>query len=196
MSKIKIFSLGGLNEIGKNMFIVDVNNEIYVFESGMKYASDDLLGIDYIIPNYDYLIENKNRIVGIFITHGHDEQIGALDDILNDLPDVKIYAGKFTLEIIKENLSEKNIQANLIEFKPNKRVKLGNNFISAFTVSHSLPDSYLYVLDTNDGSIVFTGNFVFDPTMTGPYKTDIGALAKVGEKGVLCLMSESKYADR
>ncbi len=196
MSKIKIFSLGGLNEIGKNMFVVDVNDELYIFEAGLKYASDDLLGIDYIIPNYDYLIENKNRIVGVFITHGHDEQIGAIEDLLTDIPDLKIYAGKFTLEIIKENISDKNIEANLIEFKPNKKVKLGHNVLYAISVSHSLPDSYLYVLETDDGSIVFTGNFVFDPTMTGPYKTDIGKLAYVGKQGVLCLMSESRYADR
>ena len=195
MSKIKIFALGGLNEIGKNMYIVDVDDQIYIFEAGLKYASDELLGIDYIIPNYDYLIENKDRIQGCFITHGHDEQIGALKDLLNDLPDLKIYAGKFTLEIIKQNINNPNISNNLIELKPNKNVKIGNNSIFAIPVSHSLPDSYLYVLNTNDGAIVFTGNFVFDPTMTGPYKTDIGKLAYVGKQGVLCLMSESRYSD-
>ena len=147
MSKIKIFGLGGLNEVGKNMYVVDIDNEIYIFEAGMKYASDDLFGIDYIIPSYDYLIENKNRIVGIFITHGHDEQIGALDDILTDLPDIDIYGGKFTLEIIKQNLTGNNLNANLKELVPNRKVKIGNNFITAIPVSHSLPDSYLYVLE-------------------------------------------------
>ncbi len=195
MSKIKIFALGGLNEIGKNMYVVDVDNELYIFEAGLKYASDDLLGIDYIIPNYDYLIENKERIKGCFITHGHDEQIGALEDILSALPDLKIYAGKFTLEIIKQNIRDKNINNNLVEIKANQNIKVGKNSIFAIPVSHSLPDSYLYVLNTDDGGIVFTGNFVFDPTMTGPYKTDIGKLAYVGKQGVLCLMAESRYAD-
>ena len=103
MSKIRIFALGGQNEIGKNMYVVEVNQNIYVFEAGLKYADDKLLGVDYIIPNYDYLIENKDRIKGIFITHGHDEQMGALADILEDLKDVKIYGGKFTLEIRKQD---------------------------------------------------------------------------------------------
>lgn len=196
MSKIKIFGLGGLNEIGKNMYVVDVDNEIYLFEAGLKYASDDLLGIDYIIPSYDYLIENKDRIVGCFITHGHDEQIGALGDILTDIPALKIYGGKFTLEIIKQNLDEKNIKANLIELKSHRNIKVGKNSIMPIQVSHALPDSYLYVLNTDDGAIVFTGNFVIDPTMTGPYKTDIGKLAYIGKQGVLCLMAESVYANK
>ena len=89
MSKIKMFALGGQNETGKNMFVIEVDKDIFVFEAGLKYSEDNSLGIDYIIPNYDYLIENKERIVGIFITHGHEEQMGALADILYDLPDIK-----------------------------------------------------------------------------------------------------------
>ena len=197
MSKIKIFSLGGLNEIGKNMYIVEVDKDIYIFEAGLKYASDDLLGIDYIIPNYDYLIENKDRIVGLFVTHGHDEQMGAISDILHNIPDLKIYAGKFTLEMIKQDLEEDHVTcSNLIELNAHKKYEFGNNSIFPIQVSHALPDSFLYVLNTSDGAIVFTGIFVFDPTMTGPYKTDIGKLAYIGKQGVLCLMSESVYADK
>ena len=196
MSKIKLFALGGLNEVGKNMYIIEVDNDIYVFEAGLKYADDKLLGVDYIIPNYDYLIENKDRIVGLFVTHGHDEQIGAIADILKDIPDLKIYAGKFTLEIINQELEEEKIKANLIELKAHKKVIFGKNSIFPIQVSHALPDSFAYVLNTIDGSIVFTGNFVFDPSMLGPYKTDIGKLAYVGKKGVLCLLSESLYADK
>ena len=197
MSKIRLFSLGGLNEIGKNMYVVEVDNDIYIFEAGLKYASDDLLGIDYIIPNYDYLIENKDRIVGLFITHGHDEQMGAISDILHDIPDLKIYAGKFTLEIIKQDLEENRIVCNnLIELTAHKKYDFGRNSIFPIQISHALPDSFLYVLNTNDGAIVFTGNFVFDPSMMGPYKTDIGKLAYVGKQGVLCLMSESVYAEK
>lgn len=197
MSKIKIFSLGGLNEIGKNMYVVEVDKDIYIFEAGLKYASDDLLGIDYIIPNYDYLIENKDRIVGLFVTHGHDEQMGAISDILHDIPNLKIYAGKFTLEIIKQDLEEDHVVCNnLIELTAHRKYDFGDNSIFPIQVSHALPDSFLYVLNTKDGAIVFTGNFVFDPSMTGPYHMDIGKLAYVGKQGVLCLMSESVYAEK
>lgn len=197
MSKIKIFALGGQNEIGKNMYVVEVNENIYVFDAGLKYADDKLLGVDYIIPNYDYLKENKERIKGFFITHGHDQQMGALADILVDMPEVKIYGGKFTLEIIKHDLEESGIQqANLVEIKAHKKIELGEESIFPIQVSHSLPDSYLYVLNTNDGSIVFTGNYIFDPSMMGPYGTDIGKLAYIGKQNVLCLMSESMYAEK
>lgn len=197
MSKIKIVALGGQNEIGKNMYVIEVDDKIYVFEAGLKYADDKLLGVDYIIPNYDYLIENKDRIVGIFITHGHDEQMGALSDILVDLPKVKIYAGKFTLEIIKQDLEESGIKnANLVEIKAHKKLNFGNVSIFPIQVSHALPDSFLYVLSTNDGAIVFSGNYLFDPAMMGPYSTDIGKLAYIGKQGVLCLLNESLYSDK
>ncbi|MBR6690748.1 MAG: ribonuclease J [Bacilli bacterium] len=197
MSKIRIFALGGQNEIGKNMYVVEVNENIYVFEAGLKYADDKLLGVDYIIPNYDYLKENKDRIKGVFITHGHDQQIGALCDILVDIPDIKIYGGKFTLEIIKQDLEECDIKdANLIEIQAHKKIDLGEESIFPIQVSHALPDSYLYVLNTNDGAIVFTGNYIFDPSMMGPYSTDIGKLAYIGKQNVLCLMNESMYAEK
>ena len=196
MSKIRICALGGLNENGKNMYIVEVNEDIFVFEAGLKYASDDLLGIDYIIPNFEYLVENKDRIVGLFITHGHDAQIGALADLLSYIPDIPIYASKFTLEMIKQDLEEENIKANLIEICAHKQIKFKNNTIFPIQVSHALPDSFLYVLNTIDGAIVFTGNYLFDPTMTGHYKTDVGKLAYIGKQNVLCLLSESIYSDQ
>lgn len=197
MSKIRIFALGGQNEIGKNMYVVEVNSNIYVFDAGLKYADDKLLGIDYIIPNYDYLIENKDKIKGIFITHGHDEQVGAISNILVDIPNIKIYGGKFTLEIIKQDLEESNIKnANLIEIKANKKIDFGSESIFPIQMSHSIPDSFLYVLNTNDGSIVFTSNYMFDPSMIGPYSTDIGKLAYIGKQNVLCLMNESLYAEK
>ena len=197
MSKINIVALGGQNEIGKNMYVVEVDNKIYIFEAGLKYADDKLLGVDYIIPNYDYLKENKDKIVGIFITHGHDNQIGALADILVDMPDIKVYGGKFTLEIIKQDLKENGIEsANLIEVVAHKKINLGNETIFPIQVSHSIPDSFLYVLNTNDGAIVFSGNYVFDPAISGHYSTDIGKLAYIGKQGVLCLMNESIYAEK
>ena len=197
MSKIKIFSLGGLNDIGKNMYVVEVDNDIFVFEAGLKYADDKMLGIDYIIPNYDYLKENVKRIKGIFITHGHDQQMGAIIDILEDLKDIKIYGTEFTLNILKDEFIEYKVDfKNLEKIEPHKKITFGENSIFPISLTHSVPDAVGYVLNTKDGAIVYTGNFVFDPTMTGPYKTDIGKLAYIGKQGVLCLMSESLYADK
>ena len=174
MSKIKMFALGGLNETGKNMYVVEVDNDIFVFEAGLKYSDDNSLGIDYIIPNYDYLKENKDRIVGLFVTHGHDEQIGAIEDILVDIPDLKIYSSKFTLDLIRQNLKEANIEtANLIELQLHKNVPFGKNSIFPIRVSHSTPDSIMYVLYTEDGAIVFSGNYVIDPSMMGCFNCDM-----------------------
>jgi len=104
MSKIKIFALGGLNEIGKNMYVIEVDKDIFIFDAGLKYAEEKLFGIDYIIPDYSYLKENNQRVRGIFITHGHDENIGALPHILADNPLIPVYAPKFTIDIIKNIL--------------------------------------------------------------------------------------------
>ena len=197
MSKIKIFGLGGLNEVGKNMYIVEVDNDIFVFDAGLKYADDKMLGVDYIIPNYDYLKENKNRIKGVFITHGHDAQMGALSDILLDIKDLKIYGAPFTLNVIRNQLKEDNIKTeNLFEIEPHKKINFGKNSIFPINLTHTVPDAVGYVLYTEDGAIFYTGNFVFDSTMRGPYETDIGKLAYVGKQGVLCLLSESMYADK
>lgn len=197
MSKIKMFALGGLNEIGKNMYVVEVDNDIFVFEAGLSYSEDNSLGVDYIIPNYDYLKENKDRIVGIFITHGHEEQMGALSNILIDLPDVKVYATKFTLDIIKSVLEEENIKTdNLIELQLHKNIAFNNNSIFPIRVSHSTPDAVMYVLYTNDGAIVFSGNYCIDPSMMDNFNCDIGKIAYVGKQGVLAFLNESLYADK
>ena len=197
MSKIKIFSLGGLNEIGKNMYVVDVDNDIFIFDAGLKYPDDRLFGVDYIIPNYDYIKENKDRVKGIFVTHGHDQQMGAIPDILRDIPELKVYGTTFTLEIIKQELIDEKISTdNLVTIQAHKKINFGKNSIFPISLTHSVPDAVGYVLYTEDGAIFYTGNFVFDPTMIGNYKTDIGKLAYVGKQGVLCLLSESLYADK
>lgn len=197
MSKIRIFSLGGLNEVGKNMYVVEVDKDIFVFDAGLKYADDKMLGVDYIIPNYDYLKENKERIKGFFITHGHDQQMGAIPDMIGDFPEVPIYGTTFTMELLKMTLLEDGIKTNqLKEIKAHRKINFGKVSIFPISVTHSVPDSVGYVIYTPDGAIFYTGNFVFDPTMVGAYKTDIGKLAYVGKQGVLCLMSESLYADK
>lgn len=195
MSKIKIFALGGLNEDGKNMYVCDVDNEIFIFDAGLKYPKERMLGIDYIIPSMDYLKENYKRIKGIFITHGHESNMGALSDIIMDLPNIPIFGSKFTIEIIKLQLMNDNIKkANLRVIKPHLKLNMGKCSVFPISVTHSTPDCFCYVLNTPDGAIVYTGDFIFDPGQTGMYGTDIGKLAYVGKQGVLCLMSESLYA--
>ncbi len=196
MAKIKIFSLGGLNENGKNMYVVEVDKDIFVFDAGLKYDNEKKLGIDYIIPNFDYIIKNKKRVKGIFLTHGHDGNMGAIVDILTAIPDMSVYATKFTMNIIKRNLEDEGIIAkNLKEIRPHSKIDFNENVIFPISVTHSIPDAVAYVLYTKDGAIVYTGDFVFDSTMMGNYKTDIGKLAYVGKQGVLCLLCESMYAE-
>ncbi len=197
MSKIKVFSLGGLNENGKNLYIVEVDKDIFVFDAGLKYDNDHNLGVDYIIPNIDYLMKNKKKIKGIFLTHGHESHIGAVPDILEMLPDVNIYGTKLTLDMVRQDLDEaKRNNSRLKEIRPHHKIDFGKNSLFPISVTHSIPDAVCYVLYTEDGAIVYTGDFVFDATMTGIYKTDIGKLAYVGKQGVLCLMAESLYAER
>ena len=197
MSKIKVFSLGGLNENGKNMYVVEVDKNIYIFDAGLKYDNEKNLGIDYIIPNFDYLIKNRKRIKGLFLTHGHASNIGAVPDILRTIKEIKVYGAKLTLEILRNSLSADMIKtSNLIEIKPHQRLDLGKESIFPIAMTHSIADSLCYVLYTKDGAIVYTGDFTFDHTMNGLYKTDIGKLAYVGKQGVLLLLAESTYAEK
>ncbi|HHX17183.1 MAG TPA: ribonuclease J [Mollicutes bacterium] len=197
MSKIKILALGGQNEIGKNMYVVEVDNDIFIFDAGLKYADDKLFGVDYVIPDFRYIKNNINRVKGIFLTHGHDENIGALPEILTEFPDINIYGTKFTIEIIRKMFEEDNVKVNnLIEISPHRKIAFGKNSIFPIRLTHSIPDNVGYVLYTEDGAIFYTGNYVFDPVMRGPYKTDIGKLAYIGKQGVLCLLSESLYAEK
>ena len=198
MSKIKIFAIGGLNEVGKNMYVVDVDDNIFIFDSGLKYGNDRMLGIDYIIPNPSFLVKNKDKIKGLFITHGHDDNMGGVCDLISAIPEIPVYATKFTMEIIKSDLVNSGItKANLIEIKPHNNIAFSKDLsVFPISVTHSIPDSVCYVLYTRDGAIVYTGDFVFDTSMQGVYKTDIGKLAYVGKQGVLCLLAESFYAEK
>ncbi len=197
MSKIKMFALGGLNEEGKNMYVVKVDSDIFIFDAGLKYAGDKLLGVDYIIPNFDFIKDNIKNIKGLFITHGHEKNMGAVCDILNEVPNLKVYATKFTANILRKDLETANIKfKNLIEIDPHKKISFGKNSIFPVRLTHSIPDNVGYALNTKDGTIFYTGNYVFDATMLGPYKADIGKLAYIGKQGVLCLLGESMYADK
>ena len=193
MSKIKIFSLGGLNESGKNCYIVEVDKNIYIFDCGLKFASENLYGIDYIIPDFEYLIKNKNRIKGLFLTHGHYENMGGVYDLLHYIPQLKVFATKFTkFTLVEDGVNEKNI----IEILPHRKINFGGVSIFPISVNHSAPDSVMYVINTKDGAICYTGDFIIDPTMRDAYNMDLGKIAYVGKQGVLALLSESIFSER
>ena len=192
MSNIKIFSLGGLDEMGKNCYVMDIDNDIFVFDCGIKYANENLYGIDYIIPDFSYLAQNKSRIKGVFLTHGHYENMGAIKELFIEIPDVKVYATKFTKFILVND----GIDANkIIEIKQHKKINFGKISIFPINVSHSTPDSVMYVVNTSDGAIVYTGDFIIDPQMMDNYAMDLGKIAYVGKQGVLALLCESVFSE-
>ena len=194
MCNIKIFSLGGLDEMGKNCYVVEIDKDIYVFDCGLKYANENLYGIDYIIPDFDYLINNQDRIKGLFLTHGHYENMGATEELLQDLPNIKVYATKFTkFMLTNDGIDEKRI----IEILPHKKMNFGNNIsIFPISVNHSTPDSVMYVINTPDGAIVYTGDFIIDSKMMDKFSMDLGKIAYIGKQGVLALLCESVFSER
>ncbi len=192
MCNIKIFSLGGLNEMGKNCYVIEIDKDIFVFDCGLKYANENLYGIDYIIPDFEYLIKNKNRIKGVFLTHGHYENMGATADLIKEIPKVKVFATKFTKFILtNDGVDEKKIT----EIVPHKKINFGPVSVFPISVNHSSPDSVMYVINTKDGAIVYTGDFIIDPKMMNKYSMDLGKIAYVGKQGVLALLSESVFSE-
>lgn len=192
MNKIKILSLGGLNENGKNTYIIEVDEKIFIFDCGLKYATDKMLGIDYIIPDYGYLVQNRKKIVGVFITHAHPENMGGIKDLCEAIPEIKVYCTKYT----KMYLELDGFNHNIIEVVPYKKINFNNLSVFPISVSHSVPDAVMYVINTKDGAIVYTGDFIIDPSMKGKYNMDIGKIAYIGKQGVLCLMADSAFSER
>ena len=192
MSKIKMYSLGGLDENGKNTYVIEIDKDIFIFDCGLKYATGNMFGIDYIIPDFDYLVKNRKRIKGVFLTHGHYENMGSASDLVKNIPEIKLYATKFTkYTLLESGVPEKNI----IEITPHKKLNFGRVSIFPLTVSHSCPDAVMYVVNTKDGAICYTGDFLIDSKMTGHYDMDLGRIAYVGKLGVLCLLAESSFAE-
>lgn len=198
MSKINIMSLGGLNENGKNLYLVSVNNKILIFDCGMKYAPEKMYGIDYVIPDFTYLVEHKKDIVGVFISHPHRENMGALTDLVKAIPDINVYASAYTSEIIKYECMEDKVEIkNLHIIKAYRKIDFNSDFsVFPFSVTHSSPETLGYSVNTKDGAIIYMADFVIDPTMSGNYDMDLGKLAYIGKQGVLCLMAESVFAEK
>ena len=190
----KIIPLGGLGEVGKNMYVVMHNSEIIIVDSGVMFPDDELLGIDYVIPDYTFLKENENKIKALVITHGHEDHIGSIPFLLQTVDIPKIYAPSNAKELIDKKLEERHIiYKNLFVYDENTVIKTKYFNIEFFRTTHSIPDSHGVVIHTPDGTIVMTGDFKFDMTPIGPM-SNLHKMAKIGEKGVSVLMSDSTNA--
>lgn len=194
IDKIKVFALGGVGEIGKNMYVIETSNQLFILEAGLMVPADEMLGIDAVIPDISYLIENKEKVKGIFLTHGHAEQIGGLPYILRKL-NVPVYGTKFTLALVKQELKGDQLPA-LNEIDQHQTLEFGEITVSFFRTTHNIPDSVGLVFDTPQGAIVYTGDYKFDQTSIGLYGTDLEKMAQAGRKGVLCLLSDSINAEK
>ena len=177
MSKINIMSLGGLNENGKNLYVVSVDSKLLIFDCGMKYAPDKMYGVDYVIPDFTYLVEHKNDIVGVFITHPHHENMGALSDLLKAIPDINVYASTFTSKIIEYFCEEDKVKINNLHIiNAHKKIDFDNFSVFPFSVTHSCPETLGFCINTQNGAIIYMADFVIDPTMSGLYDMDLGKL--------------------
>jgi ribonuclease J len=194
---IKLVALGGVGEFGKNMYVAEVDDDIFVVDAGLMYPENEMLGIDVVIPDITYLAENKHRVKAVFLTHGHEDHIGALSYLLRRV-EVPVYGTKLTLALAKAKFSDQDFFENVYmeEIDSNTKLQLGSVEVSFFQTNHSIPDSVGVSIHTSQGAIVFTGDFKFDQAATKLYKPEIGKMAQVGEKGVLCLLSDSTEAER
>ncbi|MEH7096068.1 ribonuclease J [Neobacillus vireti] len=194
---LSIFALGGINEIGKNMYVVQYEDDIFIIDCGGKFPDESLLGIDLIIPDITYLEENQDKIRALIVTHGHEDHIGGIPYFLRKL-NVPIYATRFTLGLIELKIDEHRLRGDskLITIDSNSRLEFGKVEISFFKVSHSIPDCLGIVFHTPEGNVVHTGDFKFDLTPANNQYADIHKMAEIGQQGVLVLISESTNAER
>lgn len=195
--KIKIMILGGARENGKNMYAVQVEEEIFIMDAGLKYPDSSLLGIDVVIPDLQFFQDYADKIAGIFLTHGHADSIGALPYILRD-HDIPVFGSKLTIELAKiavqrENRRRKNDLFHVID--ADTEIEFKNANVSFFKTTHSIPDSLGIDISTKEGEIVYTGDFKFDPSAKKGYRTDFVRLSEIAQKGVLALLSDSTNAE-
>ena len=194
---IKLIALGGVGEVGKNMFVVEINTDIFVVDAGLMYPEGEMLGIDMVIPDITYLKENRERVKGVFLTNGHDENIGGIFYLLNNL-NVPIYGTKLTLALVGEKIKESRMKQSILvkEIESDTVLAFSSTNVTFFRTNHSIPDSVGISFSTTMGSIVHTGDFKFGQTPDQGRQMDIGKIAKIGDEGVLCLLSDSINAEK
>ena len=194
---IRIIPLGGVGEIGKAMYVVEIDEEIFIVDSGLMFPENEMLGIDIVIPDVTYLEENKARIKGIFLTHGHEDAIGSISYLLNKIQ-APVYGSRLTIALAKEHLKELPAAqpVKFLEVTNKSRMNFKSTHVTFFHTTHSIPDSLGIVFHTSEGAIVHTGEFKFDQAAKGSYRPDIAKMAGLGEEGVFILMSDSTEAER
>lgn len=195
-SKLKVIPLGGLSEIGKNMMVMEYEDDIMVIDAGLMFPEEEMLGIDLVIPDISYLVEKREKVRGIIITHGHEDHIGALPYVLPQL-NVPVYATKLTQGLMRVKLKESRAlsQARLKVVSPGEPIILGKFKVEMFPVCHSIPDSTGLIIRTPIGTVVHSGDFKLDYTPVDGKPTDLSRLAQLGAQGVLLLLSDSTYAE-
>lgn len=194
--KLRIIPLGGLGEIGKNMMAIEFANDIIIIDAGLMFPEEDMLGVDLVIPDINYLLERREKLRGIIITHGHEDHVGALPYILPQL-DVPVYCAKLTKGLISVKLKEHRYskKAILKTIQPGVKFTLGNFKIEPFSVCHSIPDAMGFIIYTPIGIVVHSGDFKIDYTPVDGKPTELAKLAQLGTQGVLLLLADSTYAE-
>lgn len=197
--RLSIIPLGGVGEIGKNMFLFQYKDEIVVVDAGLKFPDEEMLGIDIVIPDFTYLLENKDKIKGLVITHGHEDHIGAVTYFLKQMSAMPIYGTKLTMGLVGNKLKEHHLtniaKTNVI--KGGDTIKLGDHFeIEFFNVNHSIPDATGLIIRTPEGTVVHSGDFKFDQTPVDGRVTDYQRLSSLGKDNVLALLIDSTNAER
>ena len=196
-AKVKIIPLGGVNEIGKNLTVIEYKNDIVIIDCGLKFPDEDMFGIDLVIPDINYLLKNREKISGIFLTHGHEDHIGALPYVLKEL-NVPVYGTKLTLGIVETKLKEHGLLSTteLIRVKPRDMIRLNSVSVEFIKTNHSIADSVAIAIHTPLGVVLHTGDFKVDFTPIDGEPMDFARFAEIGKKGVLALMADSTNVER